>query len=272
VTGGDLGSALKGRGFEAPKGAALVIRTLVLAAVALLAGSLHLPHLAKAADQPANVPEIERIVRDYLMREPEIIYQAIQELQRRQQAAEAARAQAAIAERSDELFRHSDDPAAGAESGDVVLVEFFDYHCGYCRSMVNKLRGLVDGDPQLRFVFKELPVLGPDSVTAAKASLAASRLDESKYYDFHVALMQSKDIGLETVLKIAAANGYDPDEIRAGMDAPWIQERLDANQALAESLGISGTPSFVIGKTLIPGAVDVARLAQLVEDERKASN
>jgi protein-disulfide isomerase len=206
------------------------------------------------------------------MREPEVIYEAIQELQKRQQAAEAARQQATIAERGDELFRHPGDPFAGSADADVTLVEFFDYRCGYCRNMAGSLRTLVADDPHLRFVFKELPVLGPDSVVAAKAAMAASRLDHGKYYDFHMALMQSKDLGLEAVLALAAAKGYDREAVEAEMGAAWIQERLDANQALAESLGISGTPSFVVGKTLIPGAVDVGRLAQLVQDERKASN
>jgi protein-disulfide isomerase len=249
-----------------------VIRTLVIAALALLAGSMQLPQPARAADPALSVPEIEKIVRDYLMREPEVIYEAIQELQKRQQAAEAERQQTAIVERADEIFRQPDDPVAGDPSGNVTLVEFFDYHCGYCRRMVGDLRALVDADAKVRFVFKELPVLGPDSVTAAKAALAASRLDRGKYYDFHVALMQSKDLSRDTVLKIAVAKGYEADTMAAEMDAAWVQERLDANQALAESLGINGTPSFVIGKTLIPGAVDIGRLAQLVQDERNASN
>ncbi len=186
-----------------------MIRTLVAAALVLSAGSLQLPRAAFAADQALPVPEIEKIVRDYLMREPEVIYEAIQELQKRQQAAEAARQQTSIVERADEIFRHPEDPIAGDPSGDVTLVEFFDYHCGYCRRMVGDLRTLVDADAKLRFVFKELPVLGPDSVTAAKAALAASKLDHDKYYDFHLALMQSKDISRDTVLKIAVAKGYD---------------------------------------------------------------
>jgi protein-disulfide isomerase len=249
-----------------------VIRNLALAALALSACLLQVPAAARAADQALPVPEIEKIVRDYLMREPEIIYEAIQELQKRQQAAEAARQQAAIVERADEIFRHPDDPIAGDPSGDVTVVEFFDYHCGYCRRMVGDLRTLVDADAKLRFVFKELPVLGPDSVTAAKAALVASRLDHDKYYDFHVALMQSKDLSRDTILAIAADKGYDAAAMAAEMDAAWVRERLDANQALAESLGINGTPSFVVGKTLIPGAVDIGRLAQLVQDERNASN
>lgn len=245
-----------------------MIRTLVIAGLAW-AGSLS--PVARAAD-PVSVPEIEKIVRDYLMREPEVIYEAIQELQKRQQAAEAARQQTSIVQRADEIFRHPDDPTSGDTAGDVTLVEFFDYRCGYCRNMAGKLRDMVADDSKLRFVFKELPVLGPDSVVAAKAALAASRLNDDKYYDFHMALMQSKDLAAESVLNLAAAKGYDRDAMAAEMDAAWVQERLAANQALAESLGISGTPSFVVGKTLIPGAVDVGRLAQLVADERKASN
>lgn len=237
----------------------------------LLAGLLG-PAPSAMADQQLPVPEIEKIVRDYLMREPQVIYEAIQELQKRQQEAEAARAQATIVERADEIFRHADDPVIGPASGDVTLVEFFDYHCGYCRAMVPKLQDLIKGDSQLRFVFKELPVLGPDSVTAAKASLAASKLDPTKYMGYHLALMQAKDIGLASVLKIAGEQGYDVDALRTAMDEDWIQERLDANQSLAQSLGINGTPSFVVGRTLIPGAVDVARLEELIAEQRKAVN
>lgn len=247
-----------------------MIRTSFIAALALSA--TWLPSSAGAADPETSVPEIEKIVRDYLMREPEVIYEAIQELQKRQQTAEAERQKATIAERADEIFRHPDDPFAGAAEGDVTLVEFFDYRCGYCRNMAGNLRTLIDTDDRLRFVFKELPVLGPDSVVAAKAALAAAKLDHDKYYDFHMALMQSKDLSREAVLGLAAAKGYDREEMAAEMDSAWVQERLDANQALAESLGINGTPSFVVGSTLIPGAVDIGRLAQLVQDERKASN
>ena len=249
-----------------------MIRIASLAfAVTLLTGTLGWAPSAKA-DEPLPVPEIEKIVREYLMREPQVIYEAIQELQKRQQAEEATRQQATIAEQGDQIFRHADDPIAGNEAGDVTLVEFFDYRCGYCRNMTPGLQQLIDADPKLRFVFKELPVLGPDSVTAAKASLAASKLNPAKYMDYHLALMQAKDIGLDSVLKIAGEQGYDAGALRTEMDAAWIQERLDANQALAQSLGINGTPSFVIGKTLIPGAVDVARLEELIADQRKAVN
>ena len=250
-----------------------MIRTLVAAALALSAGSLQLPQAARAADQALPVPEIEKIVRDYLMREPEVIYEAIQELQKRQQAAEAARQQTSIVERADEIFRHPEDPIAGDPSGDVTLVEFFDYHCGYCRRMVGDLRTLVDADAKLRFVFKELPVLGPDSVDGGQGGPGGIEARPRQV----LRLPPRPDADQGPQPRHRAQDRWSPrattrDAMAAEMEAAWVQERLDANHALAESLGINGTPSFVVGKTLIPGAVEIGRLAQLVQDERKASN
>jgi protein-disulfide isomerase len=241
-----------------------------LAAVALLGTALLLPGVPAQAQDKLPVAEIERIVREYLLREPEVIYQAIQELQKRQQAEEAARQKAMIAQHADEIFNEAADPVVG--EGKVTLVEFFDYRCGYCRSMSPGLQKLLDSDRQLRFVFKELPVLGPDSVTAARAALAAAKLDAKKYPGLHFALMQSKDLGRDAVLGLAAEHGYDRARLAAEMDQDWVKARIDANLALAEKLGISGTPSFVIGETLIPGAVDVSQLQQLVQEQRAAAN
>lgn len=249
----------------------MILRPTLATALALT-GALLVSSPPTLADDKLSVGGVEQIVRDYLMREPEIIYQAIQELQKRQQAAEATRQQEMIAEHSNDIFRKTKDPLAGNSSGDITLVEFFDYRCGYCRSMVSGLQQLIDSDQKLRFVFKELPVLGPDSVVAAQAALAAAKLDQAKYYDFHVALMQSKDLDRGTILAIAVKQGYDRDQIAAEMDQDWVKTRIAENQALAEKLGISGTPSFVIGKTLIPGAVDLTKLAQIISDERKVAN
>ena len=225
--------------------------------------------LAASAEEKLPVQEIERIVREYLLREPEVIYQAIQELQQRQRAEEAKRQQAVIASSGEAIFRHAADPAAGERDAGVTLVEFFDYRCGYCRSMAGGLRQLMDRDRDLRFVFKELPVLGPDSVVAAKAALAANRLDPRRYRDFHFALMQSKDLSREAVLALAAQQGYDPGVLGREMDAGWVTAHIDETRALADKLGISGTPSFVVGDTLIPGAVEVSELANRITQQRQ---
>ena len=156
--------------------------------------------------------------------------------------------------------------------GDVTIVEFFDYHCGYCRSMVGGLRDLIQADKRLRFVFKEFPVLGPDSMTAARAALAAKQQDSDKYYDFHIALMGAPDLSIETIERLAGESGLDVARLRVDMDGEAVKRTIEANQALAQSLGINGTPSFVVGDKLIPGAVDVKQLAALVDQRRNATN
>jgi protein-disulfide isomerase len=206
------------------------------------------------------------------MREPQVIYEAIQELQRRQQAEAATRQQAAIATNRSDIFRHAQDPVGGSPDGRVTLVEFFDYRCGYCRSMAGELRDMVATDRDLRFVFKELPVLGPESLVAARAGLAASRLDPVRYVDFHFALMQSKELTEEAILDLASGHGFDPEALGREMDAPWVKAHIEETRALADKLGITGTPSFVIGDTLIPGAVAVAELAAKVAEERGRAN
>ena len=223
---------------------------------------------ATRAEQPADlsVQQIEKIVREYLLREPEIIYQALEELQRRQAEAEAARQQAAIAENRSELLKDPASPVGGNPDGDVTLVEFFDYRCAYCRRVVSSMRALLDEDRDLRVVFKELPVLGPDSERAARAALASRR--QGGYVPFHFALMAAEDLSLQGIRAAAEAVGLDPDRLEADMAAPEVNAAIQANYALANELGIEGTPAFVIGTQLIPGAVDKARLEQLIREAR----
>lgn len=235
----------------------------VFAAIALAAAAP-----ATRAEQPADlsVQQIEKIVREYLLREPEIIYQALEELQRRQAEAEAARQQAAIAENRGDLLNDPASPVGGNPDGDVTLVEFFDYRCAYCRRVVSSMRALLDEDRDLRVVFKELPVLGPDSERAARAALASRR--QGGYVPFHFALMAAEDLSLQGIRAAAEAVGLDPDRLEADMSAPEVNAAIQANYALANELGIEGTPAFVIGTQLIPGAVDKARLEQLIREAR----
>lgn len=242
-----------------------------LAARLSLLALLAAPLPAAAAGQ-LPVAEVERIVKEYLLREPEVIYQAIQELQRRQQAEAATRQQAAIATNGKDIFRDPRDPIGGNAQGRVTLVEFFDYRCGYCRSMSADLREFLAGDGDLRFVFKEFPVLGPESLVAARAALAASQLDPSRYTAFHFALMQSKELTDDAILGLAERHGYDRAALEREMDASWVAAQIEKTKALADKLGISGTPSFVIGDTLIPGAVPIAELTAKVAEERGRAN
>jgi protein-disulfide isomerase len=239
-------------------------RACLTVGIVLLASAPARAEQAKAVDLP--VEQIERIVREYLMREPEVIYDALEELQRRQAVAAAARQRAAIAENQSELMDDPASPVGGNPKGDVTLVEFFDYRCAYCRRVVSSMQALLAEDRGLRVVFKELPVLGPDSVRAARAALASRRQDG--YVPFHFALMTSDDLSLEGIRAAAEAVGLDSDQLEADMNAPEVMTAIEANYALANELGIEGTPAFVIGDQLIPGAVDKARLEQLIDEAR----
>jgi protein-disulfide isomerase len=246
-------------------------RLAALAAALLLGTGGGLPALAQEGPpQPAPLarPDVERIVREYLLQNPEVVYEAIQELQRRREAEEAGRQQAALAQHRSAVFEAPGDPVAGDPRGDVTLVEFFDYRCGYCRNMVPGLRALLAADPKLRFVFKELPILSPESTMAAKAALAADR--QGKYAELHFALMQAKDLSREAILAAAAGVGLDPARLERDMEAPEIAAKLEENMRLAQALGITGTPAFVAGDQIIPGAVDPAQLAALVAQQRAA--
>lgn len=231
-----------------------------------LVGSARAESEGSATELP--VEQVEKIVREYLMREPEIIYQALQELQRRQADATAERQRAAVAANHARLFEQSIDPVAGNPEGNVTVVEFFDYQCQYCRRVVPSLQALLKEDQQLRLVFKEFPILGEASVTAARASLAAHAQGQDRYLPFHLALMGARDLSLDGIMALAESVGLDTERLRSEMQSPEIEAQIQANYALAHELGIEGTPAFVVGDELIPGAVEKARLAQLIEEAR----
>jgi protein-disulfide isomerase len=237
---------------------------LLLAGWAALLSGMPVAH---AADSAAERAAIEEIVRDYLLREPEVIYEALQELQRRQEDAAADRQRELLASRADELFADAADPRLGNSQGDVTLVEFFDYRCGYCRSMVDGIQELLERDGKLELVMKEYPILGPESTIAAKAALAAKR--QGRYEAMHWALMQASELNEAAVLDLAERLGLDRNRLARDMGSAEIQAEIDGNLGLARELGIGGTPTFIIGEQIIPGAVPIDSLAGLIEAERR---
>lgn len=240
------------------------------AILALTVLALSLPGLRSAQAQSGETApdraEIESVVRDFLMREPELVMQALQELQRRQATQVAEQQQAVIAARSDDLLNDPDSPVVGNPNGDVTMVEFMDFQCGYCRRMVPTIQALIEEDPNLRVVFKDLPVLGPDSMEAAKAALASAR--QGKYMEFHLALMAADDLSAAGLRAQAESVGLDADKLFEDMKAPEIQAEIDGNLALANELGVEGTPALVIGDAFVPGAVGGDQLRALIARAR----
>lgn len=252
------------------RGARLSAWSRALGLSLALVGFAAMPAQAQDADLP--VEQVEEIVREYLMREPEIIYQALEELQRRQAADQAEQQKEMLVSRRDDIENDPATPVAGNPDGDVALVEFFDYRCGFCRRVFPAMQALMEEDENLKVVFKELPVLGEDSVRAARAALASRMQDENLYLDFHVVLMAADDLSAGGIRTLAADVGLDPDQLEQDMESDEISKAIDANYQLASALGIEGTPAFVVGDNLVPGAVDKSRLTSLIEEARTATN
>jgi protein-disulfide isomerase len=212
---------------------------------------------------------IRRLVRDYLMKNPEILLEALQAGEDKMKRDAEEKSKKALSEKRRELERDRDSPVLGNPNGDVTLVEFFDYRCGYCKQVAGTIQTLASEDKQLRIVMKEFPILGKDSVFASRAAMAAHR--QGKYAPFHMALMNHKgNLTEEAVLKMAASVGLDVDRLRAEMGREEVDGHLRRNYELAQELQIRGTPAFIIGDELIPGAVDLRMLRRKIAELRKA--
>lgn len=242
-----------------------------LAAAFLIAGAA-LPATASAADSfsDAQKTEIETVVRDYLIKHPEVVLQAMQELQARQEKEEKAQQQAALKDNRRALLSNPDDPVMGNPKGDVTVVEFFDYQCGYCKRVFPSLMDTIKADGKVRVVMKELPVLGPASIVAARHALAAKMQGQAKYDAFHNTLMAARGpVTEDSIMSAARTAGLDTTRLATDAKRPEIEQQLRANMELASALGISGTPAFVIGDTLIPGAVEAPVLKKAIDEARK---
>lgn len=219
---------------------------------------------AAATFTPAQTTAIEKIVHDYLVANPEVLVEASKTLQAQQQKKMEADAMGAIAQNKAKLFDDAQSPSIGDKAASVTLVEFFDYQCGHCRQMESTISDLASQNKDLRIVFKELPIFGGTSNYAAKAALAVSMADPSKYYAFHNALLASNGpLNPDSIAAIAKKAGVDIAKMKKDMNSPAIDQELKANFALAQALKVMGTPTFVIANKaqtkfgFIPGATSL---------------
>jgi protein-disulfide isomerase len=242
-----------------------------LAAFALGCGLLVAipPHPIVAAEFTSEQRRaIEAIIHDYLMQNPDVLIDALRAAEAKANRDADAKAAQTLSERRREIFDDPATPVGGNPQGDVTIVEFFDYRCPYCKQVQPNLQTLLDQDHKLRFVYKEMPVLGAPSVVAAHAALAAR--SQGKYEAFHAAMMATKgQITDEVVYRVAGSVGLDVDRLKQDMAAPEIDRAVKANLALAEALEIHGTPGFIIGDHIVPGAMDLDALKKLVAEARK---
>jgi len=243
-------------------------RILMAGAALVLGGNIALAQDTSRAFSPQQREEIVSILREALKSDPTILRDAIGAMQEAQRAAQEDARREALAANRDALFNDARDPVRGNPRGDVTIVEFFDARCGYCKALHPNMQALLQQDGNSRVVMKDLPVLGPNSVTASRALLAAQK--QGKYEPLHDALLRLRTEPTEQVLQAEAQRaGIDWARLRRDMADPAIEARLQANIALAQRLQIEGTPALVIGDTLVPGAVELPQLKQLVAEARR---
>lgn len=208
---------------------------------------------------------IEQVIKDYLTKEhPEVLIEAMQELQIRQQASAQAKSEEALKKDFDQIFNDPATPVGGNPKGSVTIVEFFDFNCGYCKMSEPFLEKILKEDHDIKMIYKDYPILGPTSVEAAKAALASVK--QNAYVKFHDALMSQKDhLSSDAIYSIAKDIGLNVEKLKKDMTADEIAAHIKANEDLGREVGVRGTPMFIIGNQIFPGALQYEQMKSAVD-------
>jgi protein-disulfide isomerase len=247
------------------------LRPLAVALI-LFAAAVPTFDLARAQFSGDQRSEIEKIIRDYLVRNPEVLQEVMQEMERRQAAAEAEKHQEAIKSLSGLIFNSPRQVVIGNPKGDVTLVEFYDYNCAFCRRALADKIELMKTDPNLRIVLKDFPVLGEGSTAAAQVANAVRIQDKTggrKYFEFHQKMFNSRgQVDRARALAVVREIGFDVARVEKDMNTPEVKQSLEEVFKLAEALNINGTPTYVVGNQVVVGAVGLEKLREAVNTTR----
>lgn len=213
-----------------------------------------------------NVGDVEEVIAKWIEANPKAIIAAVTNMQKKAMEQQAKDAQKTIGAKKEELFN---DPTSGTYApadADVTIVEFFDYSCGYCKKAQASVNELLAQDKKVKIIYKDYPILGQASVEMSQVSVAVNLIDPASYKKFHDAMMKSNAHSKDDAIKIAKANGINGEKLDKTLknEQEKIGKILQANSILGSSIGINGTPGFVIGEELIPGAVDVATFKEKI--------
>lgn len=246
------------------------MRSLFLT-IFIAAGLFALTNISSSKATNMTKGEVEAIVKQYLLENPEVVIDALEAYRDKQDRIAQEKVEKGIRENQDALFNNPLAPSVGPVDADVVVAQFFDYHCGYCKRMLPVITKLLEDDKKVRIVFHELPILSQDSRLAAKAALAVSQIQPNQYFAFHSKLMNtSGKFSKEMLIKEAVALGVDEKKFTDALENEALDNALKSSKALAGKLGISGTPAMVVNKELIPGASSLEALKEVIAEQRKA--
>jgi protein-disulfide isomerase len=246
----------------------------ILAAAAALACLVTWPARMVLADgqfSPAQKGEIEQIIKSYILKNPEILRDAISELELREKTAEADAQKKIISNLKGPLYVSDSQEVVGNPNGKVTLIEFFDYNCGYCKKSLPDLASLIKEMPDLRVILKDYPILSERSIEAAEIAIALRKqFSNDKFWDYHQKLLSSHvPVGRPEALALAKAMGADMDRLTKDAGAAEVKKGLEANDQLGRALMLTGTPSFIIGDETVVGAVGYASLKGKLDNVRK---
>ncbi|MDQ0469380.1 DsbA family protein [Labrys wisconsinensis] len=247
-------------------------RALVCGAAACaLAAAVAVP--AARAEDAAKLdrPAIEAIVKDYLLQHPEVIEDAINVLQERRATAEAEKQRQAVSANSDAILSAPQNAVLGNPKGDVTLVEFFDYNCGYCKRALPDMLGLINDDKKLKVVLKDYPILSPGSIEAASVAIAVKKqIQGDKFLEFHKELLASRgQVGKDRALEVAKDVGIDMKKLQADMAEQGVRTAIGENLRLGDTLGVSGTPSYILAGEVVSGAIGYDALKAKIDAVRQ---
>jgi protein-disulfide isomerase len=244
-----------------------------LLAPALFAAALALPGVAPAQTiSDGQKTEIEKIIRDYLLAHPEVLQEALSELESRQNAAELEKARAAVKENASLIYSSPRNVTIGNPQGDITIVEFFDYNCGFCKKAMADMTDLIKNDPKLKFVLKEFPVLGEGSQQAAQVAVAVRMQDKTggkKYLEFHQKLLGGRGAADKArAMAVAKEVGLNMAQLEKDLASPEVKATIEESMKLAQALGLNGTPSYIVGPDVVVGAVGLPMLQERVNIAR----
>jgi protein-disulfide isomerase len=246
----------------------LFSKTLLAASAIAIAASLAMVQPAAALDDQQK-KEFGEFIKEYLVEHPEVLLDAQSALEKKQDEQRLAQSAQAVSENKDAIFNSKNDVTIGNPKGNVTVVEFFDYNCTYCRHALPDMDALLKQDPNVRFVLKEFPILGPDSVAAARVSDAFRKLAPEKYAEFHHTLLSSDGRASEdSAIEVATSLGVSEAAIRAEMAKSPNTDSVKATYQLASDLNVTGTPAYVIGNEAISGAIGLDAIQQKIANVR----
>lgn len=234
----------------------------------LLTFALLFAFIAPALSKDFTREEIEQIVREFIEKNPQVMIDSVEKYGQSQQAADDEAASGRIRQNMDWLVKNAKHAEAGNPKGDVTIVEFFDYNCGYCKQAMSDVMTLLDADKRIRLIFVEIPILGESSYEAARWAMAA--MPQKKYLEYHIALMRHKGpLNEGAFVDYAQKAGLNIDQLRKDKLNPQINVDIDDNLRMARLFGIQGTPAFIVGDQLVRGYVGIDGLREAVEAARK---